>query len=298
MEQSGSDLVTMQEAIAHKTYASLAGIRGEVANMEQDLTWSKSSPSLGEYDYHLRGASEFLKWTDDSKYNARKIWTEGSEKFPDSALLKIELAALYNNRAVEGLTNDPWQDIQLAMTLLQKAEAIPTRSRMEEWLWHYIKALVLVSATGDFSASVREAEQAHALVPYDPLSSVDLALVTANAGRTETAVEWAEYAVTNEAVVPDWYRGNLAWAYLMAGRSQDAVRTYDGLEYYCVPCKAVALVRTGKLDEAQAEIAHHKVIYRNWSIDDVRLFPSGRHEFLLDRLMGPYLEDLRTAGLD
>ena len=298
MEQSGSDLVMMQEAIAHKTYASLAGTRGEVANMEQDLTWSKSSPSLEEYDYHLRGASEFLKWTNDSKYNARKIWTEGSGKFPDSALLKIELAALYNNRAVDGLTNDPWQDIQLAMTLLQKAEAIPNRSRMEEWLLHYIKALVLVSATGDFPASVREAEMAHALVPYDPLSSVDLALVMANAGRTETAVEWAEYAVKNEAVVPDWYRNNLAWAYLMAGRSQDAARTYDGLEYYCVPCKAVALLRTGKLEDAQAEIARHKAIYPVWSIDDVRLFPSGRHEFLLDRLMRPYLEDLRTAGLD
>jgi adenylate cyclase len=297
MEQSGDNLVAMQEQIASKTYATLAGISGEVVSREQDLTWSKSAPSLQEYDYHLRGASEFLKWTDESKYNARKIWTEGLEKFPDSALLRIELAALYNNRAADGPTNDPWQDIQLAMTLLRQAEAKPDRSRMEEWLLHYIKANVLVSATGDFEASVREAEAAHALVPYDPLSSVDMAIVMANAGRAETAVEWAEYAVANEAVVPDWYRDNLAWAYLMAGRSEDAARTYHGLGYYCVPCKAAALVRVGRLDEAKAEIELHRARFPNWSIDDVRLFPSGRHEFLAPHLMKPYLDDLRVAGL-
>jgi adenylate cyclase len=297
MEQSGTNLVAMQEAIARKAYATLAGIKGEVVNLEQDLTWSKSSPSLEEYDYHLRGAAEFLKWTDATKYNARKIWSEGLEKFPDSALLKIELAALYNNRASEGPTNDPWQDIQLAMKLLEKAEAKPDKSRMEEWLLHYIKADVMISATGDFEAAVREAEAAHALVPYDPLSSIDLSSVMANAGRTETAVEWAEYAVANEAVVPDWYRDDLAWTYLLAGRSEDAARIYESLDYYCVPCKASALVRVGRIDDAKTEIDRHKARYPNWSINDVRLFPSGRHEFLVDYLMKPYLEDLRTAGL-
>ncbi len=297
MEQSGTDIVAMQEAIAQKTYATLAGMRGEVAGLEQDLTWSKASPSLEEYDYHLRGSSEFLKWTDAAKENARKIWSEGLERFPDSVLLRIELAAYYNNRAVDGPTHDPWQDIQFAMTLLREAEATPDRSRMEDWLLHYVSATVLVSATGDFDASVRMAEAAHAMVPYDPLSSVDLAFVMANAGRTDTAVEWAEYAVANESVVPDWYRDNLAWAYLLDGRSEDAVRTYEGLDYYCVPCKAVALVRVGRVAEAKVEIERHLDFYPKWSINDVRTFPSRRHDFLVDHLLEPYLDDLRAAGL-
>ncbi len=103
--------------------------------------------------------------------------------------------------------------------------------------------------------------------------------------------------MANEAVVPDWYRDNLAWSYLMAGRPEDAEGSYEGLDYHCVPCKAVALVRVGRLEDAKAEIDRHRATYPNWNVNDVRLFPSGRHAFLVDRLMKPYLDDLRTAGL-
>lgn len=298
LQQEGSDIVAMQEAISRKVYATLAGIRGEVVAQEIGATWSKSAPSLEEYDYHLRGMSEFLKWTDESKYKAWQILTEGLEKFPESVLLRLELAAVYNNRAQEGLTNDPWQDIQKAMDLIREAEARPDRSRMEDWLLHYMKANVLISATGDYKAAAREAEQAHTMVPYDPLSSVDLALVMANSGNSEQAVDWAEYAVSSEAVVPDWYRSNLAWAYLMAGRAEDAVRTYAGLDYYCVPCKASALVRTGQLDKAKAEISAQKARFPGWSIQDVRNYPTGRYSFMIERQMIPYLDDLRAAGLN
>ncbi len=287
LEQDGADIVAMQEAISRKTYATLAGIRGEVAVMEQTLTWSKSSPSLAEYDYHLRGASEFLKWTPEAKDAAFAIWTEGLATFPDSSLLRLELAALHNNRTVDGPTDDPWRELQVAMTLISEAEADPDRSRMEEWLLHYVKANTLIAATGDYEAAAREADLAHALVPYDPLSSVDMAMVMANAGDTETAVEWAEYAVATEAVVPDWYRGNLAWTYQMAGRIDDALTQYDALEFYCVPCKASALVRVGRLDEAKAEIARHKAVYPGWSLHDVRMFPGGRYPFMVARQMDP-----------
>ncbi len=217
-ENEGSDMVFMQEAVAKKVYATLAGIRGQIAGLELDQSWSKNSPSIGEYDYHLRGALEFLKWTDTSKYEAWRIWTEGLKKFPDSALLRLELAALYNNRAIDGPSIDPWQDIQRAMSLIREAEALNGRSRMEEWLLHYIKAIVLIPATGDFEAAAIEARAAHRLVPYDPLSSTDLSFVMANAGYPDTAVEWGEYAVNNETVVPDWYRDNLALG-LSNGRS-------------------------------------------------------------------------------
>ncbi len=275
LEQDGSNVVLMQERIASKVYATIAGTKGEVSNTEISGTWSKSAPSLEEYDYHLRAMSEFLKWTDDSTYHAWQILSEGLEKFPNSALLRLELAAVYNNRAAEGLTNDPWQDVQMAFKLIREAEEMPDRSRMEQWLLHYMKANVLAVATGNFEEAAREADAAHAMVPYDPMTSVNLAMVMANAGYPDRAVEWAEYAVESEAVVPDWYRNNLAWAYLMAGRTDDAVTTYEGLDYYCIPCKASALVRAGRLDDARAEISEHLGRFPDWTIEHVRTEPTG-----------------------
>ena len=77
-------------------------------------------------------------------------------------------------------------------------------------------------AEGDVERAAREAAAAHALGPFDPMSNIDRSFVMANAGYAETAVEWAEYGVNNEAMVPDWYRDRLAWAYYNAGRAEDA----------------------------------------------------------------------------
>jgi class 3 adenylate cyclase/TolB-like protein len=297
-DEDGTDLVAMQEAIAARVYGTLAGIRGQVAAGEVAKAWGASAPSAGEYDYHLRGAGEFLKWTDESKYKAWQIWSEGLAKYPDSALLRLELAALHNNRTIDGPSSDPWQDLQEAVRLIAEAEALPVRSRIEEWLLHYMKALTLIPAAADYEGAAREALTAHALVPYDPLSNADLSQVLANAGDTDMAVAWAEFAVKNEATVPEWYRGNLAWALLMDGRPEEAVRIFETLEYYCVACKAVALVRVGRLDDAKKEIAHNLRQFPQWSAQDVRLFPGGRNPFMIASQMEPFLADLRAAGLD
>lgn len=297
LEQDGSNIVAMQEAIARQTYATLAGMRGEVVELEQAKTWSRSAPSLKEYDFHLRGAFEFLKWTPEAKQVAFDIWTEGLKQFPESSLLRLELAALHNNRAVDGLTDEPWGEVQRAMALISEAEADPTRSRMEDWLLHYVKANTLIAATGDHQAAALEAEMAHDLAPYDPLSSVDLSLVMTNAGYPDIGIAWAEYAVANERAVPDWYRGNLAWAYLMAGRTADALAIYEDLKDYCVPCKASALVRAGRLDEAKGEVSAHKAWFPSWTVQTERTFPTGRTAFMVPSQMEPYLADLRKAGL-
>ena len=297
LEQEGSNVPALQEAVANKVYSTLAGLKGEIVKHEANMTWSKAGPGLEEYDYHLRGATELLKWTDASKAQARLIWIEGLGKFPDSVLLRLELAVFYNNAGVEGPSVDPWQDIQTAWRLIAETDRFPVRSRMEEWLYHYIKALVYPTAKGDFEAAVREAEAAHALVPYDPLSSVDMSFVMANAGRVETAVEWAEYAVNNEAVVPDWYRDRLAWAYYNAGRAEEAVTQYEKISYYCGICKAAALVRAGRIADAKALIAVIKTENPGLTLALAGLAPGDRFPFMAEKVLTPYLADLEAAGL-
>lgn len=297
-EQQGTDITLLQEAVARKVYATLAGTKGEIANFEKNLSWGKAGPGLEEYDFHLRGGTEFLKWDNDSKALARQIWLDGLERFPESVLLRLELAAFYNNAAVEGPSIDPWQDIQTAWRLIGETDAFPAKSRIEEWLYHYIKAMVYPVVQGDFKAAVREAEAAHALVPYDPLSSIDLSFVLANAGRAEMAVEWAEYAVANEAIVPDWYRDRLAWAYYNAGRAEEAVEQYERISYFCGICKAAALVRAGRIDEAKTLISAAKTENSGVTLALAGLAPGDRFPLMAEVVLAPYLADLKAAGLE
>lgn len=294
LEQDGGDIVAMQEAVARKVYATVAGSQGQVPAMEQSLTWAGSAPPLGEYEYHLRGGVQYLAWTEAGKAEAERIWTEGLERFPDSAILRLELATLFKDYALEGPTDDPWADIQRAQRLVDEVRAKPDKSRLEVWLTHQVRATLLQPAEGDFEGSVREARAARAMVPYDPLTSIGLSLVMANAGQGAIAVEWAEYAVANEAVVPEWYRDRLAWAYWSAGRTEDAMRVYDAINDCCVPCKVSTLVRMGRLVEANAEIARY---IPDWTLEDARTYLAGRQTVMVDRLLGPYLDDLRKAGL-
>lgn len=297
-EKEGTDVALLQEEIARKVYATVAGSRGEVAKFEIGQAWSKSAPSLEEYDYHLRGMAKFLTWSEQGKDEARQIWEEGLKRFPQSVLLRIELAAYHFNRADEGYSTDRWADIQTSWRLLREADEAPVKSRMEEWLSHYIKAQVYPLAEGDFESAAREAEAAHALVPFDPMSNIDLSFVMANAGYAETAVEWAEYGVNNEAMVPDWYRDRLAWAYYNAGRAEDSVRVYDEISYLCEICKAAALVRAGRIEDGRALIAQVTAARPDITLKSAALAPGGRFPYMTARMLAPYLEDLRAAGLD
>ncbi len=297
-EQEGGDIAALQEAVAQKVYATLGGTRGEVARSEVVRSWDRSGPSMEEYDYHLRGMARFLTYTLEGKGYARRIWEEGLAKFPDSGLLRLELAAWHYNAADEGHSSDPWQDLQTAWRLIGEADARPERSRMEEWLSHYLKSLVIPLVTGDFEWAVREAEAAHAIVPFDPMSSVDLSFVMASAGRADTAVEWAEYAVGTEALVPDWYRDRLAWAYYTAGRAEDAVREYDKIDFLCLPCKAAALAHAGRTDDAKAAVDMLRAVNPGMTLERAGLAPGGRFPYMAPGPLAGYLRDLAAAGLE
>ncbi len=86
--EEGGDVAVLQDEVANKLYGTLAGLRGEVMKKEEADAWSKSSPSLEEYDYYLRGHQLFFRFNKEDNAKARQVWQEGLAKFPDSALLR------------------------------------------------------------------------------------------------------------------------------------------------------------------------------------------------------------------
>ena len=64
-----------------------------------------------------------------------------------------------------------------------------------------------------------------------------------------------------------------------------------------MPILAAAEVRSGKLDDARAHIAEFIKQNPSWTIKVEANFPAGQQPSMVPELLGPYLDDLRKAGV-
>src|SRR5262249_46426315 len=136
-DEGGNDIVALQVDVANRIFDSVAGLRGEVRKKEEEDAWRKSAPSLEEYDYYLRGHQLYFRFTVEDNAKAREIWTEGLARFPNSALLRLKIASTYWIDIIFNASDDPWRDVELGWKLLKEAEAVPNKSRLETWLYHW-----------------------------------------------------------------------------------------------------------------------------------------------------------------
>ena len=69
--------------IATRIYDALAGLEGRLYAEEERRSWSKDEASLDGYDYYLRGASLFLRFTPEDDEKALTVFAEGLKKYPN-----------------------------------------------------------------------------------------------------------------------------------------------------------------------------------------------------------------------
>jgi tetratricopeptide (TPR) repeat protein len=143
----------------------------------------------------------------------------------------------------------------------------------------------------DFDRSVAEAEATIALVPYDAWSRAALANWLATAGRTDRAIEWAKEAIRRDPKDPEWWIGNLAWAYYLAGRYDEALAELHKMSKPGPLQLAVVQVRLGQVGEARAAVAEFLKVNPGYTLEKEARWP------LREPLKQAYLDDLRAAGL-
>ena len=90
-----SDIASLQGAVAKGVYVRLGSTVGAVAGKAVPEAWERMTDNPAEYDVFLRGAGAILSFSDAGRRDAERILTEGIATFPDSALLRILLAALH-----------------------------------------------------------------------------------------------------------------------------------------------------------------------------------------------------------
>jgi TolB-like protein/class 3 adenylate cyclase len=291
-EEQGADVFALQEEVADRIYSSLAGIRGEVRRDEEQHAWAKAAPSLGEYDYYLRGHQLFMRFNAADELRAKQIWEEGLAKFPASSLLRTKLAFFYLRHVMLGRSDNVQRDIETGWKLGTEAAALEHKSRFATWLNHWLMAFYFQLHGGDFERSVAEAEAAVQMVPYDAFVRGDLAALLANAGRTDQAIAWAQEATRRDPNMPeDFTYGSLAWAYYLANRPREALAELERMRNPPELTQAAVYSRLGRLDEARAVIARYLEGRPGYTLQDEAFRP------VKEPLKQAYLDDLRKAGL-
>jgi TolB-like protein len=296
-DEEGEDVVAMQQDVAQRIYDTLGGLRGEIRKQAEAEAWSKSAPSLDEYDYYLRGHQPFFRFTKEDTAKAREIWREGLRKYPESALLRTKVAFTYARDIFNEETDDPWRDTERGWNLVKEAEAIEDKSRLETLLTHWALAYFCMLYEGDFEKSADHAEIAAKMVPNDGFTRADLAQFLVYAGRSEKAIEWLEDAIRREPTPPEWYFGNLGFAYYFANRPKDALTQYAKMKNPYKTSVAAAYVRAGEVEKARAVIAELRKEYPDYTLQDEAVWPTYRQPQLADLVLKPYLADLAKAGM-
>ena len=290
-DDEGVDPKTAQPDVATRIYEALAGLEGRLYAEEERRSWTKDVGSLDAYDYYLRGASLFLRFTPADNEKARAVFEEGLKKYPNDGLLQVKLAWCFLARTWYNVGENPRENIERAWRVAESAKTAPSQSHLATYLLHHLMASLYQFHDGDFAHSIDEAKAAMAMAPYETLPRADLAEKLANAGDVGEAIAWAERAVTFNPNPPPWYYSNLAWTYYVGQRYDDALRAVSRYKADFPDLFAVICVRLGRLDEARAAIADALHAGTKLSIAGEGFFPK------IEPIRTAYLNDLRAAGV-
>ena len=298
----GSEPTSLQDMAVTKIIRSVSGEKGAIKQNEYERVKDKSHAELTEYDYYLKGHEIYARFANIEEHDrAGAIWQEGLEKYPESSLLRVNLAWYHFMRPWEYETDRPAADQRRASEYARAALAAPNTSRMVQWLGHSMMGYVHWHE-GDFINAVLDAEKAVAINPHDAPAMSFLARVQIAAGNVERGIEWLQATINPDS---DLHRNTriLAWAYYLTGDYEKSIeaaklhvklsRTFPAEVYLFI---AAGNVRLGRIQEAREAIATLLKEKPTWSLASERAWALDwpyKNQMVLDH----WLSDLAAAGL-
>ncbi len=258
-EREDVDVLNMQDQIIQKIVASLAGDQGLVKKKEYEKEWGRDVASLEEYDYYLRGHQLLYRFKKEDTLGAIEVWRQGLAKFPNSALLRIELAWGYYQLVYGGWSTDIAGNYRRAYDLVQEGLAGSNLSPLAEADAHFLLAYLEVEYKRDWDRGLREREIALALAPNDPITVASMAEIAIRAGEPDEAIaslirdlEWDP----NSQFASREMR--LGWAYMVKGDYRRALEylklDLNANPVWTLPFLAVTYVELGMMPDARATV--------------------------------------------
>ena len=262
-DKAGNDLSAPQDEAIEKIVRAITGDFGVIKKAQYHDAWAKDAASLSEYDYYLR--THDLINTASSKEatdRAARVAEEGLAKYPDSNLVKIQLAWAHFSAAWNGYSDDIPADLRKTGELTRSVLARDNLSPQVKKLAHWLFAWVLASE-GDFPRALHEADAAVTFGPYDGIMYAQLSQLLITSGEVKKGMEWNELAHPQDPGGLGFQNYNRGLGLRVLGKYEDLMAAFKQAGYpdADIPLNiAIALVRLGRLDEARAEV---KVALKN-----------------------------------
>ena len=284
------DLFAVQDEIVQRIVTTLAV---KVSAAERQRASRKETTSMDAYDYYLRGVEvrdDPNKFTVEGTNELRQLFEKAIELDPNFSRAYAELAYSHVRAYQEGWTENPDATLKRAEELAKRALDLN-----DDFDGHWNLAIAYWNQ-GEFDKSFIEYDAARKLNPNNPDLAADMAEALIYAGEPEKAITQIREAMRhNPETIPFWYEWNLARAYYMAKRYQEAI---DAIGRITDPPNDVLLItaaskaQLGDIDAAKIEMEQFSANDPEWSIAK-----AAERYFRYDNDRQHWLDGLRKAGL-
>ena len=247
---------------------------------------------MSAYEDVLRGEAIIVdpqKFTREGLAEARKYFVEATGLDKKYGRAWAELAYTYVREAQFGWTDNPEAALHKAEELARRAIELS-----DAYEAHWYLALVL-STRGQFDQSLAEFATAMRLNPNDADVAAAAGEPLVYGGESARAIEMILEAIKRNPEVPYWYWWNLAWAYYMVGRYEDALGAAARISDPPVDVllvKAAAKAQLGDEKGAAADMEQYMRAEPDWTVEK-----SAAYYFRHDKDRQRWLDGLRKAGL-
>jgi len=290
-DRTTQDLFEVQDEITREVTSAL---QVKLTEGEQARLWAGGTRNLEAWEAAIQ-APELL-------HSHRRVDVLPARRFAERALALDDnyasawamLGWSYWNEAYNGWTDDPETTLRVAEEALERARAIDDKNPDTLALLAFLHL-----SLRKYDEARRLIEMAMTLGPSNSFAPAVAANVALCCNRPRDMVPLLERAMRLCPIYPAWYVGDLAFAYLLMDRHQDAIAAakeairIDPDYIYSYFAMAVTYAELDRLDEAHEAAQNVLRIEPKGSVDSFRRSQPFRDEEVLNRM----IEALRKAGL-
>ncbi|MER9397955.1 adenylate/guanylate cyclase domain-containing protein [Mesorhizobium sp. M0615] len=285
------DVFDLQDEITRQVTAAL---QVELTEGERARLWASGTANLEAWEAAIQAPELLESHRREDVLPARRLAQRALQHDANYAVAWALLGWSYWNEAFNGWTDDPDTALAQASDALEKARSIdgtnPDTLALLAFLHISLRKL---------DEAFLLAEKAMLLGPNHSFATAVAANVALFSNKPHDALPLLQRARRLCPICPAWYVGDMAYAYLLMDRHDDAIKTaieatkMDPDYIYSYHVLAVANAELGQIDAAQSAATNILRIDPNWLISTF----ATTQPFEDQRLQKRLVEGFRNAGL-